>query len=475
MSVQDLILQLRRRIGDEKYSVAAFTITCLDRYATDVDLEVQNGVLRTSVLNGSDSTPDLFVSLNDPQYDTLYALVSYLGTIHGYKVNPVEGMYDAHASIDLEPISGVDIRKTVTLRTHRFSDEELDRFIRSGARRHNPSYSVELLPRGEHDFVLNLAQVEALRAFAVDLSKRGQDSEANGLLAAAAAIETTYTEDRSRLLKALTPVRADDDAVHEGDAIVGSMSRESLRNGSRAKAVANLPPNALRFLEVNQSEVQDVSALIRWRRTSETSVYNIELWRDTQPNVQRVRDTNVYQTTSKRVWSARTDRWRSHEDWGKEDRNGELVSSFLDGFPFPPAGQSFPGSSGANALEPSTVYYYRLYIVDRNGEFAASEVLELKTKPMRAYMSRDANVPALSVQTGPRAGGTAVTLRGVGFTALTEVTIGGKAVGSLTLVDSTTLTFTSPATGPWSDPVQDVVVTSDSGLVDVYPAGWRYS
>ena len=69
-------------------------------------------------------------------------------------------------------------------------------------------------------------------------------------------------------------------------------------------------------------------------------------------------------------------------------------------------------------------------------------------------------VTAITPNTGPPAGGTAVTITGTDFTGATAVTIGGIAVTSFTVVNSTTLTTTTPAHAAGK---VDVAVTTPSG------------
>jgi hypothetical protein len=69
-------------------------------------------------------------------------------------------------------------------------------------------------------------------------------------------------------------------------------------------------------------------------------------------------------------------------------------------------------------------------------------------------------VTAISPTSGPIAGGTVVTLTGIGFKAATGVTVGGVAATALAIASDTSLSFTTPATPTGAQPV---VVTNPGG------------
>jgi len=71
-----------------------------------------------------------------------------------------------------------------------------------------------------------------------------------------------------------------------------------------------------------------------------------------------------------------------------------------------------------------------------------------------------ARVTAVSVTSGPAAGGTALTITGTGFTGATGVSFGGTAAKSFTVSSSTSITATSP---PASAGTVDVTVANAGG------------
>jgi hypothetical protein len=72
---------------------------------------------------------------------------------------------------------------------------------------------------------------------------------------------------------------------------------------------------------------------------------------------------------------------------------------------------------------------------------------------------------------GPPAGGTAITVKGMLFEDGAAMTIGGAAAGSVDVVDSATITGTTPALAPGT--VNEVTVTNPGGTTaGTLPAGW---
>lgn len=69
-------------------------------------------------------------------------------------------------------------------------------------------------------------------------------------------------------------------------------------------------------------------------------------------------------------------------------------------------------------------------------------------------------VTAISPTSGPIAGGTSVTLTGIGFKTATGVTVGGVAATGLAIASDTSLSFTTPVTTAGAQPV---VVTNPGG------------
>jgi hypothetical protein len=73
-----------------------------------------------------------------------------------------------------------------------------------------------------------------------------------------------------------------------------------------------------------------------------------------------------------------------------------------------------------------------------------------------------ATVTSITPATGPAAGGTVVTAKGTHLSGLKGVTVGGVAATAVTVVDSTTVKFTTPA---GTAGARDVVFNDDGGTV----------
>jgi IPT/TIG domain len=70
------------------------------------------------------------------------------------------------------------------------------------------------------------------------------------------------------------------------------------------------------------------------------------------------------------------------------------------------------------------------------------------------------SITSISPTSGPKAGGTTVTVTGTGFTGATKLTIGGVTVASFTVVSATQITFVTPALGAGG---HGIAVTTPNG------------
>ncbi len=81
------------------------------------------------------------------------------------------------------------------------------------------------------------------------------------------------------------------------------------------------------------------------------------------------------------------------------------------------------------------------------------------------------SVTSVSPNSGPAGGGTAVTVSGSNFLAGASVSFGGSAASSVTVVNSTTITATTPAHAAGA---VNVVVTNSDGQSGTLPSGFTY-
>ena len=82
------------------------------------------------------------------------------------------------------------------------------------------------------------------------------------------------------------------------------------------------------------------------------------------------------------------------------------------------------------------------------------------------------DVYAIVPDHGPIAGGTKVIISGDGFTTVSSVTIGGNAASHVTVVNSNTITCTTPPGAP--SVYVDVVITATDGSIATLPASYQY-
>ncbi len=87
------------------------------------------------------------------------------------------------------------------------------------------------------------------------------------------------------------------------------------------------------------------------------------------------------------------------------------------------------------------------------------------------YVNPAPTVTAIAPNSGPTAGGTAVTITGTGFLTNATVTLGGTAATSVTVVSSTSITATTPAHAAGT---VSVVVTNTGGQSGTLTNGFTY-
>jgi hypothetical protein len=331
------------------------------------------------------------------------------------------------------------------------------------------------------------------REQAMNASKRrGTDKDVASLLSVATNFEQVYSEDTTRLMRAIqSPKETNANIVDEGDVMLGTLARKSLRTGFMSPLSATIPLEAAVLLEPDQRDAEDDNIRVVWQRNKNYEFYSYELWMDSRPEVQRereggivspgipnaflltngdtIRDGAKRQTTSIMVF-------RSFG--GNSNSSRSSFSTFVEEF-----GQLIR-SFAVSGLESSTTYYFRLYVIGINYDEVSSNVVRVQTKALRARFLQvypDPNFPsgptgtALNLTSGPP--GTVVTvflnnIKGA-ITAAHTVKLGPKVV-PITIVNPYQFTFTVPAFQNISRPL-DIAIISPNQLVDVLPQAFTVS
>ena len=140
-------------------------------------------------------------------------------------------------------------------------------------------------------------------------------------------------------------------------------------------------------------------------------------------------------------------------------RNGTVTHSF--GMDQRMVGMSFTAGAGsltvtappnANVAPPG---YYMLFILNSNGVPSVASSLLLSSSSTPAP-----TVTSISPNSGTINGGTVVSIMGTGFLAGATVSLGGTAATGVTVVNSTSITATTPAHA--AGPVNVIVTNSDT-------------
>jgi hypothetical protein len=478
MPSTSLIGELRRRIKDLRHTVNALTISTTDNAVTSALLEVTDGRLIFTPTGGTVHPFD--VDLASPGYHTIGELARQLQRFAGITVEIGPDTNEDHLSVDVEEFGPVDVRtQGAALTTHQFSDWDLEQILTAAVRRHNPGMTITTLPPTESELVLTLAQAIVNRQLATSaVQRKGTAAEVNGLIAIAESFERTYGEDVERIKRAIQPVReAPSGKINEGDIMMGQMWRRSARTGYLAPRGQVPNPKPLLLHEAIEGDVEDENVRLRWQRADDAHFYSYEVWQDTQPDVQRAPEalsqtmldvspfsgapyTNAYvarpTTAIRRFWTLGPSRgWAWAGVTSAVENSGQLATNFVVG-----------------ELEPETEYFYRLFMFDLNSSVVASNVVRVRTKPLRCRFDRLALItPAMG------AAGTVVTVyfdatRGA-FTTSHRLVLGDKDVtASVAVVGPYEVTFVVP-TYVQTAYHKHLVVASPTGLKDVLYNAFR--
>jgi len=465
-----MLSELRRTIQDVRHSRRAMGVGVADQGATSALCELTNGHLIVTVFGGT--APSLDFDLSSSRYDTIGRLHQALMRVDGYRANIDEDANLQHVSLDLEPFGPTPILETgVDLLHHVFADSELEEVLRRATTRHNPSFGPASVPPQEVPFILQLAQADVCRQWAIDAAKRrGLDKDVATLLKLADAYEKAYKDDTTRHARAIqSPREANTNTTNEGDVMRGQMFRRSLRTGFMSPLSAALPPEAAVLLDIEERDIEDDNVRVLWQRNKDPAFYSYELWADTTPNVIReregglvsagtpisfisgqdsIRDGAIRQTTSVMVF-------RSFGANAPSSRSA--FSTFVEEF-----GQLIRAFAVAK-LESQTSYYFRLYVIGLNYQAVSSNIVGATTKPLRVRFKTFDYIDRQSGAAGDTVNITFDVTKGA-FTANHLLRVGGKLVTPVVFTASTAQ-FLIPTFENLG--VKAISVESPTGLVDV--------
>lgn len=459
----------RRRIKDTRYSRRAFGLAVSDSVATSALAEVTNGHLVVTVIGGSTTSVDL--PLSNERYNTIAKLTQVLQRMTGYRCVTDEDAALDHPSIDLEPFGPIDILGTGFDFKHRlFADLELDSVLEEAISRHNPSFNSATLPEQERAFVYQLAHATILRQQAGDAAKRkGLDVEVQQLIQLAESYERSYQQDTQRLRRALvSPKEASPNTMAQGDAVIGTMVRRSMRTGFMSPLGADTPIDQPVLIDPGDHDVEDENTKIRWERNTQQKFYSYELWMDTTPEVVRTREGLLFAGTpytSREAEQAAnlqtSSRLMFRSFGGNSNMDAHAFSTFVEQF-----GQTI-SMFNVSPLEPETEYYFRLYVISLNYDSVASNVIKVTTKSLRSrFLTRSSRL-------GTGAAGSTLVVdlnpdRGA-YTANHKFRVGDK-VAAVSIVTPYQISVTIPTFVQKG--AKDLVIVSPNGLVDTNRGGY---
>ncbi len=434
MSALNIVQELRSRLTDSRSQVRAFGISVQDRDAASAVLDVRNGRFDVTVIGGT--APSLSLDLSLPKYDTVGKLVRAIASVNPwYAAQQDEDMDEEFPSISISDLGPLDILgQSASILHRKFSDAMLTDVLRRAVLRHNPSMSLDIVPDGEAELVITLAHSMLMKQMATGAVKyRGMGMTVSEALAVADSLEKSYRADMVRLARAIqSPREAAPNIMREGDIVVGKFSRR-MRNG-RMQSAGNIPPEQPVLIEPDALAIEDTHVYLTWQRSADASFNRYELWRDTSPYVAKDRGTSVKVTSCPPgVWDPVRDTLARND-----------------------------GSFGG--LEPETTYFFRLYVVDANGEYTGSQVVQATTLALRSKLLATTPPTPSTVQAGD-----VITMTfDPAYTApASDLRV---SLGDKNLIPTITGAYEATITVPvfFQKGAKDLRVISPNGLMDVY-------
>ncbi len=504
--LRDLVSKLRTRLNDNRASVLAFTLSVTGT-CTKALLEIGQGLLVITV-SGGEAMRSIELQLSDPQYATVQRLVNALSRYPWLNVEQAETIDNDAPSIELRVDGFPDISsgKSAVVKSRLWSNGQIEAFLQDGLQLHNPNYTIVSAPKAEYPYILLKANAAALRSLAGDTARRkGLDADADTLLSLAQDLDKQYDSDFERMRRVIPVAKADMSNVGTGDAIQGTLVRKSYRGWGREPVRAAIPPYPPTLFPPGPNDVEDTRVRLSWSQSRDPYYRTYELWRDTSPNVSR--NTAGYNVntslavqplmpvgsaftgvgTSKRVlggsgvWN-QSPTFDGNFYWTLSDFRGTpiVTPTFIDGVIWDSQLYSNATPAPVEPLEPDTDYWYKLYLINDNGEASCSEAVKVRTKTQRALFLRGQPgffaADFMDVREGPLNGGTAITFKVTNLVPGVVVVINGKRTFTVSQTLSTITVYSPGQSNPqFVGMPLDVALVSPNGLVDIAKAAWKYT
>lgn len=346
-----LIDEFRRQIGDTVFNYVQLDVTCQDTGATQALIEVSDNHLITVINGGTANSLD--IDLEAFETATIERLVQAINGEADYIAHVTGDGEGTHAANDLEIIAPKDIlRRAVQLKSRRWSDGELEDILTNAAQKLGrdltKNYTLTTIPSKVKDLLFLLGMIGMYWDQINNATKRrGLDLRVDDFRTLHQAALDEYERSLKAFLAAeppvtLTPEQLDD--MGAGDIIVGSQYRRNLRTGRMTPSVVSPFPSPV---DLMASFIGGAKIRLDWSRSRTSMFHHYEVWRGTTAGVNNQseisRPLGALPTTGVKIAIVND---VEHKLW-------------VDG--------------GTSPLPPGT-YYYRLYVYNVNGEWAASEV-----------------------------------------------------------------------------------------------------
>lgn len=347
-----LLDEFRRRIGDTSYNYVQLEVSCDDAGATQALLEITDTNLITTITGGTATPLDL--DLFDPDMETVEKLAAKIRSNALYAATVAMDGEGSHSSSDLEIIPPKScLRRKVQLRSRRWSDAELTDILSTAltklGRDLGTVYSLTTVPSAVKDLLFILGTVgmywdqvnNATKRRGVDLRVEDFSTLHQRLLDEYDRSLKAYKELQPTPVQTLTAEQLDD--LGAGEVIVGTLIRRNLRTGRLTPSSAVGYPAA----EVAVATfIGSGKIMVNWTRSHASGFYRYELWRGTVPEVSNISEVTL--------------------PLGSVTATGTKIAML------PEAERTSWVDGGTSPLPPGT-YYYRLYVYNANGLWAASE------------------------------------------------------------------------------------------------------